>query len=120
MLQRFLPNSRPRPKDPAVADYPMGYGNTKPNGSWFKPGFPSGYVADVLQIMEALGRLGVATDPRLDNAYEWLIGLADDHGRWKNRYAYAGKTTVPIEKQGDPSKWVTLRAGSVLRARYGD
>ena len=96
--------------DPAIADYPMGYGNTEPNGSWFKPGFPSGYVTDVLQNMEALGELGVAADPRLDNAYEWLVGLADDRGRWKNLYAYTGKTTVPIEKQGTPSKWVTLSA----------
>jgi hypothetical protein len=107
-------------RDPAVADYPMGYGNTKPNGSWFKPGFPSGYVTDVLQNMEVLCEVGVANDPRLDHAYEWLVGLADDRGRWKNRYAYTGKTTVPIEKQGAPSKWVTLRASKVLRARHGD
>lgn len=107
-------------RDPAVADYPMGYGNTKPNGSWFKPGFPSGYVSDVLQNMEALGELGVAADPRLDNAYQWLVDLADASGRWKNRYAYSGKTTVQIENQGELSKWVTLRACTVLRARYGD
>ncbi len=107
-------------RDPAVADYPMGYGNTKPNGSWFKPGFPSAYVTDVLQNMEALGELGMAADPRLDAAYEWLLGLADDHGRWKNRNAYTAKTTVQIDKQGDLSKWVTLRACKVLRARFGD
>ncbi len=106
--------------DPAVADYPMGYGNTKPNRSWFKPGFPSAYVTDVLQNMETLAELGAAADPRLDHAYEWLVGLADEHSRWKNRYAYTGKTTVPIEKQGAPSKWVTLRACTVLRARHGD
>lgn len=107
-------------RDPVVADYPMGYGNTKPNNSWFKPGFPSAYVTDVLQNMEALSGLGVAADPRLDHAYEWLVGLADDRGRWKNRYAYPGKTTVTIDQQGTPSKWVTLRACSVLRARHGD
>jgi hypothetical protein len=107
-------------RDPAGADYPMGYGNTTPNGSWFKPGFPSGYVTDVLQNMEALAELGAATDRRLDHAYGWLTGLADATGRWKNRYAYTNKTTVRIEKQGDPSKWVTLRACTVLRARYGD
>ncbi|NNF69999.1 MAG: nitrogen fixation protein NifH [Acidimicrobiia bacterium] len=107
-------------RDPADADYPMGYGNTEPNSSWFKPGFPSGYIADVLQNMEALAELGVAADSRLDNAYEWLVGLADDSGRWKNRYAYTSKTTVPIEKQGAASKWVTLRASTVLRARHGD
>ena len=58
--------------DPAVADYPMGFGNTKPNGSWFRLGFPSGYVADVLQVLEALCAAGVAGDARLGNAVEWL------------------------------------------------
>lgn len=29
-------------RDPAVADYPMGFGNTRPSGSWFRLGFPSG------------------------------------------------------------------------------
>ncbi len=106
--------------DPAVADYPMGYGNTKPNRSWFKPGFPTAYVTDVLQNLEVFAELGLAADPRLDRAYEWLVGLADEHGRFTNRTAYTGKTTVPIEKQGAPSKWVTLRACSVLRARHGD
>ena len=37
-------------------------------------------------------------------------------GRWINRYAYHGKTWGDIEQQGKPSKWVTLRACSVLRA----
>lgn len=106
--------------DPVSADYPMGYGNTAPSQSWFKLGFPSGYVADVLQNLEVLCETGVADDPRLDHAFEWLIGRADDGGRWKNRYAYSRKTTVPIEPQGKPSKWVTLRACTVLRARFGD
>lgn len=107
-------------RDPSVADYPMGYGNTKPSASWFKLGFPSGYVTDVLQNLEVLAAVGLAADPRLDAAYDWLAALSDDEGRWRNRYAYKGKTTVPIEEQGAPSKWVTLRACTVLRARFGD
>jgi hypothetical protein len=31
-----------------------------------------------------------------------------------NRYAYNGKVGVDIERQGVPSKWVTLRALAVL------
>lgn len=107
-------------RDPAVADYPMPIGNTAPSSSWFKLGFPSGYVTDVLQNLEVLAALGYATESRLDNAYTWLIGLADGDGRWTNRYAYQGKTTVPIEKERNPSKWVTLRAAGVLLARFGE
>jgi hypothetical protein len=103
-------------RDPADADYPMGWGNTKPSSSWFKLGFPSGYVADVLQVLEALAELGHARDPRLERALAWLLSGQDAQGRWANRYAYQGKTTVPIEAPGAPSKWVTLRAGTVLAA----
>ena len=104
--------------DPAVADYPAGWGNTKPSGSWFKLGFPSGYVADVLQNLETLAELGVAQDQRLRPAITWLLGKQDDHGQWTNQYAYNGKTWSDIERQGQPSKWVTLRACTVLKRVY--
>jgi hypothetical protein len=103
-------------RDPAVADYPMGYGNTKPNGSWFRLGFPSGYVADVLQVLEALVEAGAEGDPRLTNALDWLLTQQDAQGRWANRYAYAGKMWVDIDAPGAPSRWVTLRACRVLQA----
>jgi hypothetical protein len=101
-------------RDPATADYPMGWGNVKPNGSWFRLGFPSGYVTDVLQNLEVLVELGHGDDPRLEPAIEWLLGKQDGRGRWRNDYAYNGRTWVDIERQGQPSKWVTLRAYRVL------
>ncbi len=103
-------------RDPAAADYPAGWGNTRPSRSWFKLGFPSGYVADVLQNLEILCELGHGSDPRLGPAVEWLLGKQDERGRWRNEYAYNGKTWVDFEQQGQPSKWVTLRACTVLRA----
>jgi hypothetical protein len=106
-------------RDPAVADYPAGWGNTRPNGSWFRLGFPSGYVADVLQNLEVLAELGHARDARLRPAVEWLLAKGDGDGRWTNEYAYNGKTWVDIERQGRPSKWVTLRARRFLRAARG-
>jgi hypothetical protein len=103
-------------RDPARADYPAGWGNTRPSGSWFRLGFPSGYVADVLQNLEVLAELGCAQDPRLGSAVQWLLAKQDGNGRWRNEYAYNGKTWVDIERQGQPSKWVTLRACRFLRA----
>jgi hypothetical protein len=99
--------------DPAVADYPT---RSKVSPNWFKLGFPSGYVADVLQNLETLAELGHAGDPRLLRAVELVLAKQDDHGRWKNEHAYARKTWGVIERQGGPSKWVTLRACTVLRA----
>lgn len=103
-------------RDPAVADYPAGWGNTRPSGSWFRLGFPSGYVADVLQNLEALCELGFGRDPRLRGALDWLLARQDADGRWRNQQAYNGKTWVDVEPQGRPSRWVTLRACRVLRS----
>jgi hypothetical protein len=103
-------------RDPADADYPAGWGNTKPNRSWFRLGFPSAYVTDVLQNAEVLVELGYGGDARLQRATEWLLAKQDEQGRWRNEYAYNGKTWVDFELQGQPSKWVTLRACRFLRS----
>jgi hypothetical protein len=103
-------------RDPATADYPMGYGNAKPNRSWFKLGFPSGYVTDVLGVLEALCEAGAAGDPRMRAAVDWLLDQQDGQGRWPNDYAYEGKMVCDIDRPGEPSRWVTLRACRVLKA----
>ncbi len=100
--------------DPALANYPMGYA-TKPNRSWFRFGYPIGYVTDVLQNLEVLTALGCGNDPRLQPAIDLLLDKQDDNGRWKMEYTYNGKTWVDVEQQGEPSKWVTLRALRVLK-----
>lgn len=100
--------------DPATAMYPMGY-SAKPNRSWFKFGFPIAYVTDVLQIVGVLVGLGYGRDPRLQNALELVRSKQDEQGRWKLEYTYNGKTWVDVETQGQPSKWVTLRALRVLQ-----
>lgn len=104
-------------RDPAIADYPMGYAE-KPNTSWYKFGYPIGYVTDVLQNLEALVLLGYAQDPRLKSALEMVENKQDAQGRWKMEYSYNGKTWIDIEEKGEPSKWVTLRALRVLKEAY--
>jgi hypothetical protein len=99
-------------RDPSVADYPTG---TAVSSSWFKLGFPSGYVADVPQNLEVLAELGRARDPRLEPATEWLLSQQDADGRWFNRYPYAGKLWSDVDPRGAPSKWVTLRACAFLK-----
>lgn len=100
-------------RDPAAADYPMGYAS-KPNQSWFKFGYPIFYITDVLQNLEVLTALGCAADPRLRPALELLRRKQDRQGRWLMEYTYNGKTWVDVEEKGKPSKWVTLRALRVL------
>ncbi len=106
-------------RDPAIADYPFGSGK-RPNSSWFKFGHPVGYVTDVLQNLEALTALGQARDPRLERALELVLDKQDAQGQWKMEYSYNGKTWVDIERKGQPSKWITLRALRVLKAAFPD
>jgi hypothetical protein len=106
-------------ENPASAAYPAGRSNAAPSPAWFKPGFPLGYAADVLQCVSTFCELGFAKDARLEGAVEWILSQQDRAGRWSNRAAFAGKTWVDIDKQGQPSKWVTLRACSVLKSVYG-
>lgn len=99
-------------RDPSIADYPT---DTKVSANWFKLGFPSGYVADVLQNLEVLCELGHARDPRLRNATDLVLSKQDQSGRWRNEYAYRGKMWVDVDTPRAPSKWVTLRACAVLK-----
>jgi hypothetical protein len=64
----------------------------------------------------AHGEAGAAADPRLGRAIDWVLAQDDDRGRWPNRYAHAGKMVVDIDVQGQPGKWVTLRACRVRKA----
>jgi len=102
--------------DPATASYPAGYSD-KPSTSWFKFGFPLFYVTDVLQIAEALAEAGYGSDPRLAATYDLILGKRDTESRWTMEYSYQGKTWADAEQKGKPSKWVTLRAMRVLKAR---
>ena len=103
-------------RDPAKADYPMGW-SEKPNRSWWKLGYPIFYISDMLEILEVLCSLGHGEDERLDASYQLLIDKQDDQGRWPLEYTYNGKTWVDIEQKGKPSKWVTLRALRALKNR---
>jgi hypothetical protein len=102
-------------RDPAKADYPSGY-SANPSGNWWKFGFPVFYVTDILQIVEALVRLGYSNDPRLANAIKLIRGKQDSHGRWPLQYDYTDKTWIDFGPKNQPNKWVTLRALNVLKA----
>lgn len=104
-------------RDPAVADYPFGTGS-KPSGNWFRFGYPMSFIADVLQNLEVLAALGHGQDPRLAKALALVESKQDDSSRWKMEYTYNGKAWTDIEKKGQPSKWITLRALRVLKAGY--
>jgi hypothetical protein len=106
-------------RDLLTADYPTGQRSTTPSLLWWRPGFPIGYHADILQSLEALGEAGYGRGERLQPALEWLLERQDGQGRWRNRHSYHAKMWVDIEKQGAPSKWVTWRVCQILKRVYG-
>jgi len=98
--------------DVARADYPY---VERISSSWFKFGYPLGYVTDVLLNLEALAEAGCGGDPRLKGAVELVLAKQDGQGRWKMEYSYQGKMWADVERKGRPSKWVTLRALRMLK-----
>jgi hypothetical protein len=101
--------------DPATAAYPNGWSD-KPNGAWWKFGFPVFYITDILQIAEALAALGYGRDPRLTNTVQLIRAKQDATGGWLQEYSYGDKTWVDFGAKRQPSKWVTIRALRVLKA----
>ena len=63
--------------------------------------------------------LGQGGDPRLAATYRWLLAKQDVQGRWKLENSLNPKMWGDIERQGKPSKWVTLRALRVIKAMEG-
>ncbi len=101
--------------DPATAAYPAGQGGTI-SRAWFRLGFPSGYIADVLQIAEVLVELERADHDRLAHLIELVLAKQDADGRWRNEQPYRGRLWADLDGPRAASPWVTLRACRVLRA----
>jgi|GEM_PF-6673989 len=55
-----------------------------------------------------------------DLAIARLLGKQTPDGQRVNPYAYHRKTRVDFENQGQPRKWVTLRACRVLKATHAN
>ncbi|HWC28722.1 MAG TPA: nitrogen fixation protein NifH, partial [Dehalococcoidia bacterium] len=98
--------------NPALADYP--YSN-RVSDYWHRLSLPISYWSDVLETLENLTDLGYGADPRLDAAFALVLDKRDDSGRWLMESSINGRTWTSIERRGEPSKWVTLRAMTTLR-----
>lgn len=95
----------------ATADYPSGSGLVSP--LWFKLGFPLGYGSDVLEALDVLAQLGHGGDPNLRRAIELVLQKQDSEGRWPLERTLT-KTWTSFGQRNQPSKWVTLRALTML------
>lgn len=93
-------------------------GSRKEKSGWKRFGFPLFYQADILEVMLSLTRLGVRDD-RMQDAIDVILRAQQSDGKWLLKNTYNGKMWVDIEEKHKPSKWVTLRAMTVLGNWYG-
>ena len=87
----------------------------KVSANWFKFIFPFSYWSDVLETAAVLADLGYGSDPRLAPVLQLILDKQDAAGRWKLENTLNGKMWIDVEKKGQPSKWITLRALRVLK-----
>jgi hypothetical protein len=82
---------------------------------WLDFGFPLDYQSELSELCCALACLGYGTDPRLQKLLDIVKDTQTGDGRWIKRY---GTRALQVEKMGQPSKWVTIRALHAIKCVY--
>jgi len=94
---------------------------------WYRFHYPNHYFYDLLVGLDFMTALGYGDDKRLDHALsvlkkkrrrdgKWLLDAVhpDVEGGMANYYHKINPTPVSLEKPGEPSKMITLKAMTVL------
>jgi hypothetical protein len=88
----------------------------KGEGDWLQLSFPYGWRYDILRGLDYLRAAGVAPDERVAEAVSIVESKRDGDGRWPLEHAHHQRLLVDFgERQGEPSRWITLHALRVLR-----
>ncbi len=99
-----------------------GAGGTAPE--FLRAGFPNGEETDLVELLHALALTTPegAVDPR-EGPLAWglalLLARADHRGRWLLERSPAGGLPFPLERTGEMSRWVTIRALTVVQRFLG-
>ena len=98
--------------DLARADFPYAEAVSL---EWFRFGFPRGYQSDVLETLETFAWLGWSPNPRFEAAVDLVCGKRRADGRWYSEFVSPLARDLGVDREGAPSKWITLRALCVLK-----
>jgi hypothetical protein len=81
------------------------------------PSHPVRWYYDVLRVLDYFRLARPEGDARAHDAIELLRPKADSEGRWRLENKHKGATLFKLDREweGEPSRWVTLRALRVLR-----
>jgi len=87
----------------------------KGGASWAAFAFPTWWHYDVLRGLEYMRRAGVVPEGRMAKAIELVEARRGVNDRWRLDTRYPGKMPVETDEgEGEPSRWITLRALRVL------
>lgn len=85
-------------------------------GDWLQFSFPNGWHYDLLRGLDYLRDAGVAADERVAEAVGVVESRRGADGRWPLGHAQHDELLVDLgEREGEASRWITLRALRVLR-----
>jgi hypothetical protein len=83
---------------------------------WLHFAFPTGWHYSALRGLDHLRDAGVTADDRMTEAIELVESKRDADGRWPLALVLHDELPVDLgEREGEPSRWITLRTLRVLR-----
>jgi len=85
--------------------------------SWTKFSFPLMYQTDALELLGILAKLGYK-DERMQEAVDLTLSKQDVQGKWKLESTFNGRFQTNVERKGETSKWITLKALVALKRYY--
>jgi hypothetical protein len=86
------------------------------DASFLRFAFPPRYTYNVLRALDYFRDAGCAPEPRMEEALEIVQSRQTQDGRWILDATHNESLAFPFpESQGEPSRWITLRALRVLR-----
>jgi len=92
----------------------QGLGELEPKSSWTRFGFPLNYNSDILEAMVALAAAGVPMSAGLERPLQAIRDKRTADGVWRLEKSLNGQMWADVEVKGEPSKWITLFALTVL------
>jgi hypothetical protein len=82
--------------------------------TWTLFSYPHRWFYDVLRGLDYFRSAGLDPDPRLDEAIDLVENKRGADGRWLLENTHSGKVHFEMEKEVEPSRWITLHALRVL------
>ena len=74
-----------------------------------------GWETDILRQLDHFVEVRAPRDPRLEETIDLLKRRRDADGRWRAARPQPGALHFPLERTGEPSRWITFRCLRAIR-----